>query len=307
MIPQVTQTVRLARRIAEGMARRLNTLERRVAPEIARSRHNDAVVSTMNAYDMLAQPDESFYAQQYLHFIIPELERRFPNRDTTLLDLGCGQGRLTLPLARWCEENGGTVTGIDLTPSAVAKAQQYAGEQRLRNVVFVNQDAIEFVRAATDRSADAVVFTEVTFFMPSYREVLKELGRVLKPGGVAFIAFRSQYYNLLQLALMRNWEKAKHCLTQREGNIFGGPVGFAWQTVEDIHGVLEQVGLRVLRLFGIGVLSGVKGDARGAIIHPAALLPEEQKALMEIECAAAEQYAACGRYILTVAERPARL
>ena len=306
MIPPVPQTVRLARRIAEGMARRLNTLERTVSPEVERAYHNDAVVRAMNKYDMVTQPDEPYYGRQYLHFVLPELERRFPERRIDLLDLGCGQGRLALPIARWSAQGGGTVTGVDLTPAAVAQAQQYAAAEQLRNVHFVARDATDFVREAPDNSADAILFTEVTFFMPSYREVLKELSRLLRPGGVAFIAFRSQYYNLLQLVLARNWENAKRCLTQREGHIFGGPMGFAWQTIDEIPPLLETFGLRALRLLGIGVLSGVKGDARGAIVHPSALSQEEQDRLIELECAVAEPYASCGRYILTIAEPQAK-
>ncbi len=304
MIPPVPQTVRLARRIAEGMARRLNTLERTVSPEVERAHHNQAVVRTMDSYNMVTKPDEPYYGRQYLRFILPELERRYPERRIRMLDLGCGQGRLALPLARWSSQRGGTVIGVDLTPAAVAQAEQYAAAEQLRNVNFVARDAIEFVREAPDNSADAILFTEVTFFMPSYREVLKEFSRLLKSGGVAFIAFRSQYYNLLQLARSRSWESATHVLNHREGHIFGGPMGFAWQTVEEIPPLLEAFGLRTLRLLGIGVLSGIKGDARGAIVHPSELSPKDQERLMELECAAAEQYVACGRYILTMAERP---
>lgn len=301
---QVAQTVHLARRIAEGMARRLKTLEGRVSPGAQRSSHDQAVVHAMNNYDMLAEPDEGYYARQYLRFILPALESRFPDRAISIFDLGCGQGRLSLPLARWCAKNNGSVTGVDLAPAAVAQARRYAASEGARNVSFHQMDATEFVRRAPDDSAHAILFTEVTFFMPSYREVLKELRRVLKVGGLAFIAFRSQYYNLLQLVLSRNWESAKSCLSEREGHIFGGPMGFAWHTAADIYEQIEEVGLRVMQLLGIGVFSGIKGDARGAIIYPAALSLEDQKGLMEVECASAEQYAECGRYILTIAERP---
>jgi ubiquinone/menaquinone biosynthesis C-methylase UbiE len=299
----VARTVRLARRIAEGVAWRLNKLERGTALD-EHSAHNQTVVGCMNQYNMVTEPDEPYYAQQYLRVILPELERRFPHRRTAILDLGCGQGRLSLPLASWSAESGGTVTGVDLTPAAVAQAQQYAAAQHLQNLTFVCRDAAKFAPEAPSASADAVVFTEVTFFMPAYREVLRELRRILKPGGVAFIAFRSQYYNLLQLASIRYWENAKRCLTEREGNIFGGDTLHVWQTTEDVHQLMDEFGLRTLRLFGIGVLSGVKGDARGAIIHPAQLAPKDQEDLMELECASAERYAACGRYILAVAERP---
>src|SRR5258708_31796979 len=126
MIRPVPQTVRLARRIAEGVARRLNTLERTVSPEVERVHHNQAVVRIMDGYDMVKEPDEPYYGRQYLRFILPELERRYPERRTRILDLGCGQGRLALPLARWSSQGGGTVVGVDLTPAAVAKAERYA-------------------------------------------------------------------------------------------------------------------------------------------------------------------------------------
>jgi ubiquinone/menaquinone biosynthesis C-methylase UbiE len=313
MIPLVPQTLRLARQVTKGFARRLdrlaqtlNAFEQKVSAngaETAPESHAESVVRLMNQYNMVTHPDESYYADQYLRFIVPELERRFPERHTAILDLGCGQGRLSLPLARWCADGGGTVSGVDLTPAAVALARQYAAEQNLRNVTFVQGDAVKFVREAPDSSADAVLFTEVTFFMPSYRQVLEELSRLLKPGGVAFIGFRSQYYYLLQLAWLRSWANASQCLIERGGNIFGDQMWCGWHTVEDIRPLLAEVRLQVNRLYGVGVLSGTQGDARGAIVHPALLSREDQKGMMEVECAAAEQYAACGRYILAVAER----
>jgi 2-polyprenyl-3-methyl-5-hydroxy-6-metoxy-1,4-benzoquinol methylase len=323
MIAPASQTVRLAQRVAKGVARRLNslaqvldTLEQRVSrngSEGAPLAHDEAVVRLMNQYNMVTHPDEPYYADQYLRFILPELERRFPDRRTVIFDLGCGQGRLSLPLARWCTDGGGTVTGVDLTPAAVDLGRQYAQEQALRNVTFEAGDALEFARQAADESAHAVVFAEVSIIMPSYKEVLREIGRILKPGGVAFIAFRSQYYNLLQFAWLRSWENAQRCLTERDGHIFNGTplalesrMWWAWQTVEEIRPLLTEFGLHVLRTYGIGVLSGTVGDARGRIVHPALLTAEDQKGLMQIECAAAEQYAACGRFILTIADRPAR-
>lgn len=323
MIAPVPQTVRFAQRIAKGVARRLDslaqvldTLEHKISQDVSEVPplpHDEAVVRLMNQYNMVTHPDEPYYADQYLRFILPELERRFPDRRTVIFDLGCGQGRHTLPLARWCTDGGGKVTGVDLTPAAVELGRQYAEEQGLRNVTFVAGDALEFMRQAADESAHAIVFAEVSIIMPSYKEVLKEIGRVLKPGGVAFIAFRSQYYNLLQMAWLRSWENAKRCLTERNGHIFDGTplalesrMWWTWQTVEDIRPLLTECGLQVLRTYGIGVLSGTSGDARGKIVHPALLSEDEQTGLMEIECAAAEQYAACGRFILTVADRPVR-
>jgi 2-polyprenyl-3-methyl-5-hydroxy-6-metoxy-1,4-benzoquinol methylase len=45
----------------------------------------------------------------------------------TVLDLGCGQGRNSL----WLASRGFTVTGLDLSPVAIAQARAVADEQAL--------------------------------------------------------------------------------------------------------------------------------------------------------------------------------
>lgn len=64
-----------------------------------------------------------------------------------------------------------------------------------------------------------------------------------------------------------------------------------------------DLGLHLLNLRGIGVCSGIEGDPLAVIARPSQLSASEQERLMEIECAVAEDYAACGRYILATAER----
>jgi ubiquinone/menaquinone biosynthesis C-methylase UbiE len=265
----------------------------------------EIVVRTMDEYDMVENPDESYYAQQYLHWILPEMSARFPGGKAEILDLGCGQGRLSIPLARWCTPGGGRVTAADLTPSAVERARRYAENEGLDNVVFHEAEALGFARGLAEASTDAILLIEVTFFMPAYREVVKEMARVVRPGGVVFCAFRSQHYNLLQTVQGWRWESARMVLDQREGPLWGEPVMFTWQTPEEIGQLMEGVGLRLWSLRGIGVCSGLENDPLGQLMRPSWLSREEQDRLMAIECAAAERFAACGRYILATAEKPA--
>jgi hypothetical protein len=120
---------------------------------------------------------------------------------------------------------------------------------------------------------------------------------------VFFVAFRSQYYNLLQTIHVRLWNSANIALTEREGHLFNGPIWFTWQTPEDVYKLLADLGLHALKLRGIGVCSGIKGDPLAHIAQPSQFSLKEQERLMKIECAVAEQYAACGRYILATAEK----
>lgn len=102
------------------------------ARSFAYSKHNEAVRKITVAHDMVSHPDESYYALQYLHWIRPECEARFPERNPAILDLGCGQGRLSLPLADWAKF--GRVVGIDFTPQAIMKARRCAQDRGIPNV-----------------------------------------------------------------------------------------------------------------------------------------------------------------------------
>lgn len=155
-----------------------------------RASHDNAVIRTMAGYDMVGSPDEAYYARQYLHWIIPELQRRFPHGLARILDLGCGQGRFKIPLARWGLKGGGQVVGVDLAGPALEKARERS--RGLTNVTFQEADVLGFLRGQEDGSADVVLLIEVTFFLPSWRDVLTEMARVLRPAGVSFVAFRSQ-------------------------------------------------------------------------------------------------------------------
>ncbi len=127
-------------------ARVLQRLTRMVRQRKPRSplptSHEAAVIQAMTEHNMVTQPDESYYAQQYLRWILPELTVRFADRRVHIVDLGCGHGRLSIPLAEWCAAGGGQVIGVDLTPAAVDQARRHAATRRLTNVVFRESDVL---------------------------------------------------------------------------------------------------------------------------------------------------------------------
>ncbi len=275
---------------------------KRVEADFDTASHREAVIRSMADYDMMGSPDEAYYARQYMYWILPELEARFRGGGPSILDLGCGQGRLSIPLASWSLKRGGEVRGVDLAGPALEKARQRA--QGLANLRFQEADLLEFLQSEQESSADVVLLIEVTFFLPRWKEVLGGIVRVLKPGGVSFVAFRSQYYNLLQTVWSWRWEGAQMALERGEGYLWGEPVWYTWQTTDQIRRLYRKLGLSSPRLLGIGICSGLEEDPHGTIIRPSQLSEKEQDLLMEIECRAAEAYAGCGRYILAIAEKP---
>ncbi len=57
-------------------------------------------------------------------------------------------------------------------------------------------------------------------------------------------------------------------------------------------------------LYGIGNLSGIKGDPNNNICEPSNLTNEEQKKLMEAELYLGKDILDSGRYILAIAKKP---
>jgi ubiquinone/menaquinone biosynthesis C-methylase UbiE len=100
-----------------------------------------------------------------------------------LLDCGCGIGAITVALAQRVAP--GEVVGIDIAPVQVERSQALAREQGVANARFEvgNVYALPFPYAAFD----AAFAHRVLEHLSDPLRALKEMRRVLKPGGVAGI------------------------------------------------------------------------------------------------------------------------
>jgi SAM-dependent methyltransferase len=98
----------------------------------------------------------------------------------TVIDLGSGAGNDCF-IARHETGESGKVIGIDFTDSMIAKARINADKLGFNNVEF-RQGDIENMPVA-DGVADVVVSNCVLNLVPNKAAVIKEIHRVLKPGG----------------------------------------------------------------------------------------------------------------------------
>lgn len=99
---------------------------------------------------------------------------------TRLLDLGCGTGADCLVLAR----HGLDVTGADYSQEAVTRAQEKTREEDLP-AVFLQADmtqALPFPASHFDAVMSNVAFHSFPDLL--LRSILKEISRVLRPGGL---------------------------------------------------------------------------------------------------------------------------
>jgi len=108
---------------------------------------------------------------------------RFAPPGGRVLDVGCGPGRLAVPLA----QHGLNVTGLDLDPAMIERARINAGRALgdERRPSFVVGDAASL--GFPDGSFDLVVSTMSMHHWEDPAAGLREIARVLRPGGRALV------------------------------------------------------------------------------------------------------------------------
>ena len=119
----------------------------------------------------------------------------FPLADLTIVDVGCGGGVLSEPLARL----GATVTGLDPAPTNVAVAQAHADAAGVR--VDYRARTIEDVVAGGERF-DIVLAMEVVEHVVDRTAFVATACAAVKPGGLLFAATLNRTLRSYALAIV---------------------------------------------------------------------------------------------------------
>lgn len=118
-----------------------------------------------------------------------------PLKGIRLLDVGCGGGVLSEPLARL----GAEVTGIDESADLIAVAQAHAENQHLG--LSYQRTSVEAL-AAGDEQFDVVVSMEVIEHVTDPAAFVTACADVLAPGGVLFMATLNRTFKSYALAIV---------------------------------------------------------------------------------------------------------
>jgi len=213
----------------------------------------------------------------------------------TVLDLGCGSGRDCYLLSRLVGASG-RVIGVDMTEEQLAVAKRHCDWHAERygyarsNVAFV-QGQIEDLLAAgiADASVDVVVSNCVINLSPDKRQVLKEIFRVLKPGGELY--FSDVYAD-------RRIPQALRLDPVLLGECLGGAL--YW---EDFRRIMQELGcpdVRVVKANPIG-LDDPEVAAKIGMVQFRSVTVRAFKMPLEDRC---EDYGQVAVYKGTIADHP---
>ena len=148
-----------------------------------------------------------------------------------LLDVGCGDGAMAFDLAR----QGATVTALDADPSMIAASRRRAKNEATRaQLVEGDVENLPF----DDATFDVVVAVTVLCFVQDAERAVKEIARVLKPGGRLVIGELGRWSLWTAQRRMRGW--------------LGHPVWRAvkFRTAAELRSLAEAAGLRVVAIQG---------------------------------------------------------
>jgi len=161
-----------------------------------------------------------------------------PKEGEAILDLGCGTGRITAQIFEFNK----TVVGVDLSDQMLEVARK-----KLPEASFIQADILSLPFA--DNSFDKVVSSLVFQFLPDIEKPLKEVSRVLNPGGTLFIT------DFIKDAPL-DWSNVKY---QKE-KIFKGSIGelSKFRSAKEYEETANLVGLKLMKMIPLRVRESAK-------------------------------------------------
>jgi len=160
-----------------------------------------------------------------------------PFGGVSLLDIGCGGGLLSEPMARM----GFHVTGVDASERNVGTAAAHAMEQ---NVLVDYRTGTAEALALEGNRYDVILNMEVVEHVASVPDFLQACAAMMKPGGLMFVATLNRTLKSLMLAKVG----AEYVLRWLPA---GTHDWHRFLTPQELQAQLEHAGLEVMRTQGM--------------------------------------------------------
>ena len=98
----------------------------------------------------------------------------------SVLDFGCGPGGYIMPLVELVGTSG-KIHALDIHPLAIDQVKKIAARKGIENIETIESDCSTRL---PDNSVDTVLLYDVFHDLTHPDDILRELSRVLKPGGI---------------------------------------------------------------------------------------------------------------------------
>jgi SAM-dependent methyltransferase len=98
-----------------------------------------------------------------------------------VVDIGCGEGYLTVEVARWARR----VIAIDRSPAVLARAKALAGRRRAANIVFKRGELDRLPLESS--SVDVALLSQTLHHAVDPAQAVAEAARVVRPGGKVLV------------------------------------------------------------------------------------------------------------------------
>jgi len=120
--------------------------------------------------------------------------------DKTLLDVGCGAGRVSFLLAK----KGAKVTGVDYSQNMIDLAKKHKATQHLPNTEFLYGDLEQF---SSDTKYDISIALGVVDYVDNAKEFISKMNALTKHKSIVSFHMRFSYNSLPR----KLWLMSKHC------------------------------------------------------------------------------------------------
>lgn len=150
------------------------------------------------------------------------------NGDETILDVGCGDGRITAEIAKRVPH--GHLLGIDISQNMIDEAQKNFGN--IENLTF---QCVDLVKFSSDKKFDRAVSFATFHWIKDQEAALKNIFNVLKPGGKLNLMMAFAYES--PISAVFHDKKLKPLLQQKEQIFFP-------QTIEGLEALLKIAGFK---------------------------------------------------------------
>ncbi len=104
-------------------------------------------------------------------------ELNIQNGDT-ILDIGCGTGRLTIEIAK--QNPSGTIIGLDVNSDMIAKANQNLKASNIKNIQFITQNILQYF---SEIRFNAIFSNSALHWVKQTPSLYQKIYDLLLPGG----------------------------------------------------------------------------------------------------------------------------